>query len=366
MEFDVFISHASEDKLDVVEPLVARLQGLGLKVWLDATELRIGDSLRRKIDAGLRQSKYGVVVLSPHFFNKEWPQKELDALVAREDGCSKVILPILHNFTHKGVANHSLLLADKLAANTKEGIDIVALQIADAVRGEDRSVDLNVSERTVVGISGGSCSGKTWLAEKLRNLNPNKITLLDLDSYYRERQNVEGLDCKHDNPNAIDFDKAIKDLVLLKAGREVIIPIYDFETHEKVGERVCKPAPLLVVEGLFAFANQPFRDEIDIKVWLNAGGELRYKRRLKRDILERGRDMNEVMIRYDEDVAPGFERYIKPLQSYAHIVLENNMYNLDPKPLLVDYIISHIRRVKPSAFNVEVEEGNYDKIETIT
>jgi uridine kinase len=353
MDFDVFISHASEDKSDVVEPLAARLQELGLKVWLDATELRIGDSLRRKIDEGLRQSKYGIVILSPHFFNKEWLQKELDALVAREDGRSKVILPILHNLTHESVANHSILLADKLAANTKKGIDIVALQIADVVRGDDKSVDWNASERTVIGISGASCSGKTWLAEKFRSLNPNKITLFDLDSYYRERQNVEGLDCKYDNPKAIDFDKAIKDFVLLKAGREVIIPIYDFETHKKVGEKVCKPAPLLVVEGLFAFANQVFRDEIDIKVWVNAGDVLRHQRRVRRDTQERGRDVLEVLNRYEEDVVPGFERFIKPLQDYADLVLENNGRNSDQKPLVVDMLMSYIHRVKPNALKIE-------------
>jgi uridine kinase len=353
MAFDVFISHASEDKLGVVEPLAARLQELGLKVWLDAAELKIGDSLRRKIDEGLRKSKYGIVVLSPHFFSKEWPQKELDALVAREDGSSKVILPIRHNLTHQDIANHSILLADKLAANTNKGINTVALQIADVVRGDKNSVNLSTSEMTVIGISGASCSGKTWLAEKFQSLNPDKITLFDLDSYYRERHNVEGLDCKHDNPSAIDFGQAIKDLVLLKAGREVTIPIYNFDTHEKVGEKVCKPAPLIVVEGLFAFANKTFRNEIDIKVWVNAGDVLRHQRRVRRDTQERGRDVLEVLNRYEEDVVPGFEKFIKPLQEYADLVLENNGRNSDQKPLVVDMLMSYIHRVKPNALIIE-------------
>ncbi len=86
MEYDVFISHASEDKVDVARPLAAHLQTLGLKVWLDDLELTLGDSLRRKIDQGLSRSRYGLVVLSPAFFLKEWPNKELDGLVAREDG----------------------------------------------------------------------------------------------------------------------------------------------------------------------------------------------------------------------------------------------------------------------------------------
>ncbi|MBF0374175.1 MAG: TIR domain-containing protein [Alphaproteobacteria bacterium] len=346
MEYDVFISHASEDKADIAAPLAQRLQKLGIKVWLDAIELRIGDSLRRSIDNGLLKSKYVVVVLSHAYFNKEWPRRELDALFAKEDARSIVILPILHNISHAGVAEHSLLLAGKVAANTNMGIESISRQIVDVVRRGVTAFDGATGDMTVIGISGASCSGKTWLARKFQALSPNTITTLDLDSYYRERLYVEGLDCKYDNPNAIDFEKAIKDVVLLKAGREVAVPIYDFETHKKAGERVCKPSPLLVIEGLFVFANESFRNEIDIKVWVNAGDVLRHQRRVRRDTQERGRDVLEVLNRYDDDVVPGFERYVKHLQVHADLSLENNGRNSSEVPLAVQLLMSHVHRAK--------------------
>ena len=99
MDYEVFISHASEDKDEVARPLANRLEQLGLRVWLDECQLTVGDSLRRSIDRGLVASRFGVVVLSPSFFAKEWPNKELDGLVARDDGKEKVILPVWHRVT---------------------------------------------------------------------------------------------------------------------------------------------------------------------------------------------------------------------------------------------------------------------------
>src|ERR1700679_1154193 len=97
-EYDVFICHASDDKTEVGRPLAEALIASGCKVWYDEITLKIGDSLRRKIDEGLARSRYGIVVLSPAFFSKEWPKYELDGLVAREmSDAMKVILPVWHN-----------------------------------------------------------------------------------------------------------------------------------------------------------------------------------------------------------------------------------------------------------------------------
>ena len=95
-EYDIFISHAWEDKKTIARPLAQALLEIGLKVWYDKFILKLGDSLRRSIDHGLSKSRYGIVILSPHFFEKEWPQRELDGLVAREVSSGKVILPIWH------------------------------------------------------------------------------------------------------------------------------------------------------------------------------------------------------------------------------------------------------------------------------
>ncbi|TEU12597.1 MAG: toll/interleukin-1 receptor domain-containing protein, partial [Anaerolineales bacterium] len=99
MDWDVFISHTWEDKEDIARPLAEALRQKGLRVWYDEFTLTLGDSLRRSIDHGLAQSRYGVVILSPNFFTKEWSQKELDGLAAREVSGEKVILPVWHNVT---------------------------------------------------------------------------------------------------------------------------------------------------------------------------------------------------------------------------------------------------------------------------
>jgi hypothetical protein len=133
-EYDIFISHASEDKDAVVRPLAHALQDSGLKVWYDEFELRIGDSLRRKIDKGLANSRFGVVVLSQSFFAKGWTNYELDGLVTRAVSGEQVILPIWHNVSKQEVIQYSPSLADKLARNTAiYTVDEIAAEISDLI-----------------------------------------------------------------------------------------------------------------------------------------------------------------------------------------------------------------------------------------
>ena len=133
MIWDLFICHASEDKEAFVRPLVTELQKLGLRVWYDEFTLRIGDSLRRKIDHGLSQSKAGVVVLSPWFFAKEWPQRELDGLVARETGSVNIVLPVWHEIERTGVLRYLPTLADRVALSSSLGVAAVAARLSEAL-----------------------------------------------------------------------------------------------------------------------------------------------------------------------------------------------------------------------------------------
>jgi len=132
--WDVFISHAWEDKETVARPLAEALSREGLKVWYDEFALTLGDSLRRSIDRGLAKSKYGVVILSPHFFAKEWPRRELDGLTAREASSGKTILPVWHNVTREDVERFSPVLADKLGVSTARGLDTVIQEILRVLR----------------------------------------------------------------------------------------------------------------------------------------------------------------------------------------------------------------------------------------
>lgn len=133
--YDVFISHASEDKVSFVRPFVEALKDKGIAVWYDEFELQVGDSLRRSIEHGLKNSTYGIVVLSEAFFKKEWPQRELDGLFSREVNGEKVILPIWHKISKNEVSNFSPIIADMLAINTTDfTIDEIAGQIARRIQ----------------------------------------------------------------------------------------------------------------------------------------------------------------------------------------------------------------------------------------
>jgi hypothetical protein len=134
IKYDFFISHASEDKEDFVRPLADKLNKLGLKIWYDDFQLKVGDSLRRSIDNGLKNSKFGIVVLSSAFFSKNWPQYELDGLVAKEMRGMKVILPIWHKVSKDEVMSYSPTLGDKVALNSSMmSIDEIADELKEIV-----------------------------------------------------------------------------------------------------------------------------------------------------------------------------------------------------------------------------------------
>jgi hypothetical protein len=134
---DVFISHASEDKEEFVRPLANALTNEGLNVWYDEMSLRIGDSLRQKIDKGLANSRVGLVVLSPSFINKGWTNYELDGIVTRAVSGEQILLPIWHNITKQQVMDFSPSLADKVARSTAtHTIEEIAKEIAELIQSK--------------------------------------------------------------------------------------------------------------------------------------------------------------------------------------------------------------------------------------
>lgn len=135
VEYDAFISHASEDKNDFVRPLAENLIQTGLKIWYDEFQLTVGDSLRRSIDKGLSNSRFGIVVFSNSFFEKNWPQYELDGLVTKEINGRKVILPIWYKVSKTEVMNYSPSLADKYALDTtKNTIDQIVKELLKVLK----------------------------------------------------------------------------------------------------------------------------------------------------------------------------------------------------------------------------------------
>lgn len=135
VEYDVFISHASEDKDSIVRPLANALVQRGLKVWYDEFELKIGDSLRRMIDKGLANSRFGIVVLSRSFIHKGWTNYELDGIISKAITGEQIMLPIWHEITKQEIVNYSPSLADKVARNTSSyTIEEIAEEIAEVIR----------------------------------------------------------------------------------------------------------------------------------------------------------------------------------------------------------------------------------------
>ena len=141
-EYDVFISHASEDKEEVVRPLANALKDRKLNVWYDEYELKIGDSLRQKIDKGVANSKFGIVILSKNFIKKGWTNYELDGLITRSISNQQILLPIWHNITKQEVIDYSPSIADKVARSTSVNtIEEIADEIAEIIQGkEDENV----------------------------------------------------------------------------------------------------------------------------------------------------------------------------------------------------------------------------------
>lgn len=133
-ERDVFISYASEDREAVAKPLAQLLSSLGISVWFDQFDLKIGDSLRRKIDEGLNKSRYGIVILSASFFDKHYTNLELNGLAQREVAGEKVILPIWFGVDEKQVRSFSLILADRIAGRWEDGIHVVLTKLIEVIK----------------------------------------------------------------------------------------------------------------------------------------------------------------------------------------------------------------------------------------
>jgi hypothetical protein len=144
MRWDLFICHASEDKTAFVEPLARALRDANFRVWYDSFELKPGDSIRRAIDEGLRESSAGVVVLSPRFFSKEWPQRELDALIGQQTGDAKRLVPIWLDLGRAEISRRSPLLIDQMAIRAELGLDAVLAQLQTVIEATG-----SVSTRTL-------------------------------------------------------------------------------------------------------------------------------------------------------------------------------------------------------------------------
>ncbi len=184
----------------------------------------------------------------------------------------------------------------------------------------------------ILGIAGGTGSGKTTVVNQIINELPkNEVTIISQDSYYNRTDDLtfaERCEINFDHPNAIDFQLLIDHLKKLKQGKEIEQPIYSFETHNRINETLkTYPKKVLIVEGILIYTNKEVRDLIDIKVFVHADSDERLIRRLRRDMQERGRNLDEVLERYQNTLKPMHQEFIEPTKNFADLIIPNDRYN---------------------------------------
>ena len=184
----------------------------------------------------------------------------------------------------------------------------------------------------VLGIAGGTGSGKTTVVKQILNELPSaEVTVISQDSYYRQNDHLtyqERCNINFDHPNAIDFDLLIHHIKELKMGNHIEQPIYSFVTHNRIKDKLKTfPKKVVIIEGILIFTNKELRNLIDIKVFVHADSDERLIRRLRRDIDERGRDINEVLKRYQSTLKPMHQEFIEPTKNFADLIIPNDTYN---------------------------------------
>lgn len=184
----------------------------------------------------------------------------------------------------------------------------------------------------ILGIAGGTGSGKTTVVNQIINQLPDKdVTVISQDSYYKKTDELtyeERTKINFDHPKSIDFNLLVEHLSELKKGNFIEQPVYSFAAHNRTKDTIkTHPSKVMIVEGILIFTNKELRNLLDIKVFVHADSDERLIRRLKRDIQERGRDMDEVLQRYQTTLKPMHDQFIEPMKEYADIIIPNNKYN---------------------------------------
>tara|TARA_Y100000022_G_scaffold104938_1_gene90642 strand:- start:575 stop:1189 length:615 start_codon:yes stop_codon:yes gene_type:complete len=184
----------------------------------------------------------------------------------------------------------------------------------------------------IIGIYGGTGSGKTTIVNMIAShFSSNDIEIISQDSYYKDNSDISYEDrCKlnFDHPDAIDFNLLHKHIKNLRKGETVEQPIYDFKIHNRLKKTIqIKPKKILILEGILIMCHAEIRSIFDLKIYINANSKTRMERRIKRDIVERGRSRDEVLKRYIETLKPMHEKFIEPTKIYANYIIENQFNN---------------------------------------
>ena len=200
----------------------------------------------------------------------------------------------------------------------------------------------------VIGIAGGTGSGKTTLTNQIANLFKEHVTVLTHDNYYKAHDDMdydERSRLNYDHPNAFDTALMIDHLKKLKNGESILCPIYDYTIHNRSNDTMTiHPNKVIIVEGILIFENKELCDLMDIRIFVDTDADLRIIRRIKRDVLERARSLESVTSQYIETVKPMHEQYVEPSKRNANIIVPENSCNQPAMEMIKHYISSFLSR----------------------
>ena len=196
----------------------------------------------------------------------------------------------------------------------------------------------------VIGIAGGTGSGKTTLMKNLIEKYGEHITVLSHDNYYKRHDEMtyeERCALNYDEPDALETDLMAAHLDQLRHGQAIDCPVYDFTVHNRSNDTIrIEPRKVIIVEGILIFENQPLRELMDIRIFVDTDADVRLCRRIKRDVNKRGRTLESVLTQYQQTVKPMHERYVEPSKKFADLVVPEGGKNL----VALDMIMGRIQR----------------------
>ena len=204
-----------------------------------------------------------------------------------------------------------------------------------------------MSKTLVIGIAGGTGSGKTTLMKNLISQFGGNVTVLSHDNYYRRHDELtyeERCQINYDEPAALETELMAVHLDKLRHGDAIDCPVYDFTQHNRSNETVrIEPRPVIIVEGILIFADESLRQLMDIKIFVDTDDDLRQCRRIKRDVNKRGRSLESVLTQYQTTVKPMHEKYVEPSKRFAHIVVPEGGRNYVALDMVTGRIQRHLK-----------------------
>jgi uridine kinase len=199
----------------------------------------------------------------------------------------------------------------------------------------------------VVGIAGGSASGKTTIVSMIKEAFGEDIVVISHDSYYKAHDELpfdERSRLNYDHPNAFDTNRMISDIKRLKNNEEIDVPVYDYTIHNRTDQTIhVVPKKVIIVEGILILENAGLRDLMDIKVFVETDADERLMRRIRRDVTERGRSVESILNQYAQTVKPMHEQFVEPSKKYADIIIPRGGENLTGINILMEHLKNMLR-----------------------